>query len=197
MNVHQLARDSLKGLRDCFLQMWARLYHIRRSRGDSIALDARLDVRAGLFRAARHTIILAEGAEIESRCVLNVYNGEIRIGKGSGVGIGSILIGPIEIGSGAAVAQDCFISGANHRYDDVDRTIPSQGMKLAKVVIGDRVWIGARCVILPGVEIGSNSVVGAGSVVTRSIPARCVAVGNPARIVKRYDAATALWQRSQ
>ena len=49
------------------------------------------------------------------------------------------------------------------------------------------VWIGGGVVILPGVTIGRNSVIGAGSVVTRSIPANCVAVGNPCRVIKQID----------
>lgn len=54
------------------------------------------------------------------------------------------------------------------------------------VEIQDNVWIGGGVVILPGVTIGKNSVVGAGSVVTRSIPANCVAVGNPCRVIRRF-----------
>ena len=55
------------------------------------------------------------------------------------------------------------------------------------VRIEDGVWIGGGVVILPGVTIGRNSVIGAGSVVTRSIPANCVAVGNPCRVIKQID----------
>ena len=56
----------------------------------------------------------------------------------------------------------------------------------AQVTIEDHVWIGSRVTILPGVIIGHHSVVGAGSVVTRDIPANCLAVGNPARVVRRF-----------
>jgi acetyltransferase-like isoleucine patch superfamily enzyme len=52
------------------------------------------------------------------------------------------------------------------------------------VVIGDHVWIGSKAVILPGVRIGSHAVVGAGSIVTKDIPPRCVAAGNPARVLR-------------
>jgi acetyltransferase-like isoleucine patch superfamily enzyme len=53
------------------------------------------------------------------------------------------------------------------------------------VVIEDHVWIGTKAVILPGVHIGSRAVIGAGSIVTKDIPARCVAAGNPARVLRR------------
>jgi maltose O-acetyltransferase len=56
----------------------------------------------------------------------------------------------------------------------------------AQVIIEDHVWIGSRAIILPGVRIGHHSVVGAGSVVTRDIPANCLAVGVPARVVRRF-----------
>jgi acetyltransferase-like isoleucine patch superfamily enzyme len=56
----------------------------------------------------------------------------------------------------------------------------------AQVIIEDHVWIGSRVVILPGVSIGHHSVIGAGSVVTKDIPANCLAVGNPARVVRRF-----------
>jgi acetyltransferase-like isoleucine patch superfamily enzyme len=55
----------------------------------------------------------------------------------------------------------------------------------APVMIGDNVWIGAHTIILPGVRIGHNAAIGAGSVVTRDVPANCLAVGNPARVVRQ------------
>ena len=55
-----------------------------------------------------------------------------------------------------------------------------------EVTVGDNVWIGGSVTIVPGVHIGNNVVIGAGSVVTKDIPANCIAVGNPARIV-RYN----------
>jgi len=55
----------------------------------------------------------------------------------------------------------------------------------APVVIEDNVWIGSHTIILPGVSIGHNSAIGAGSVVTRDVPANCLAAGNPARVIRR------------
>jgi acetyltransferase-like isoleucine patch superfamily enzyme len=57
----------------------------------------------------------------------------------------------------------------------------------APVMIEDHVWIGSRVIILPGISIGHHSVIGAGSVVTRDIPANCLAVGNPARVVRQLS----------
>ena len=70
----------------------------------------------------------------------------------------------------------------NVRTANIDN--PKTTVQSAPVTIGDDVWIGANCIILKGVTIGARSVIGAGSVVTKSIPADCIAAGNPCRIVK-------------
>ena len=79
----------------------------------------------------------------------------------------------------------------NHKFSEYGTPIIEQGYPeatmLDSIYIECGAWIGANVVILPGVTIGSNSVVGAGSVVTRSVPPRVVVVGNPARIIKYLD----------
>ena len=71
-----------------------------------------------------------------------------------------------------------------HPMDYKVRRTSNEGTKLAPIVIEDDVWEGAHCIILKGVTIGTRSIIGAGSVVTKSIPADCVAVGNPCRVIK-------------
>jgi carbonic anhydrase/acetyltransferase-like protein (isoleucine patch superfamily) len=68
-----------------------------------------------------------------------------------------------------------------HTVEDHDKTPPSK-----PVIIADNVWLGHHVIVLPGVTIGEGAVVGAGSVVTKDIPARSVAVGNPARVVRTF-----------
>lgn len=68
--------------------------------------------------------------------------------------------------------------------DYVARRSSNEGTKSAPVVIEDDVWVGAHCIILKGVTIGARSIIGAGSVVTKSIPADCVAAGNPCKVIK-------------
>lgn len=71
-----------------------------------------------------------------------------------------------------------------HPMDYVVRRSSNEGTKSAPVVIEDDVWVGAHCIILKGVTIGARSIIGAGSVVTNSIPVDCVAAGNPCRVIK-------------
>lgn len=73
-----------------------------------------------------------------------------------------------------------------HPMDYVARRSSNEGTKSAPVVIEDDVWVGAHCIILKGVTIGARSIIGAGSVVTKNIPADCVAAGNPCRVIKKY-----------
>lgn len=61
------------------------------------------------------------------------------------------------------------------------------------VVIKDNVWIGESVIVMPGVTIGYGSIVGAHSVVTTSLPEKCMAVGSPARVIKRFDEETKQW----
>lgn len=74
-----------------------------------------------------------------------------------------------------------------HPIDFNVRRSSNKGTKSAPIVIEDDVWIGAHCIILKGVTIGARSIIGAGSIVTKSIPADCVAAVNPCRVIKKYN----------
>ena len=88
----------------------------------------------------------------------------------------------IEIGDDVLLAPNVIVCTAGH---PVDPALRAQGLEYAKPIkIGNGVWVGAGAIILPGVTIGDHSVIGAGAVVNRDIPANCVAVGNPARVIK-------------
>ena len=70
-----------------------------------------------------------------------------------------------------------------HPMDYMTRRTSNEGTKSAPIEIEDDVWVGAHSIILKGVTIGARSIIGAGSVVTKSIPADCVAAGNPCRVI--------------
>lgn len=113
---------------------------------------------------------------------------DISIGAGSGLsGTALCSVVGINIGKRVLCGADVLISDTNfHPIDEfprVDLPIPS-GDPSDAVAIEDDVFLGARCIILKGVRIGAGTVVGAGSVVSRSLPMGVVAAGNPARVIR-------------
>ena len=91
--------------------------------------------------------------------------------------------GGIEIGDGALIGHNTTIATLNHDFNPAKR----QNLTPSPVKIGKNVWIGSDCTILPGVTIGDGAIIGAGSVVTKSIPTNAIAVGNPARVIKKIE----------
>lgn len=88
----------------------------------------------------------------------------------------------VTFGDNVFIAPNCGFYTAGHPIDANDR---NKGLEYARPInIGNDVWIGADVSVLPGVTIGDNCVIGAGSVVTRNIPSNSVAVGNPCRVIK-------------
>ena len=92
-------------------------------------------------------------------------------------------IGSINIGRGSYIAPNVGLITANH-----DPADPSKHLAPKPIVIGEKCWIGINSVILPGVTLGSGTVVGAGSVVTKSfLEGNCIIAGNPATLLRRLD----------
>ncbi len=190
-----LARDVAKTLYLVGIQICTRLFYLERSSGSAISLSARLDVMPRARHHERHTLRVGRKSLIEASAVVCTWHGDVILGDGAHVGIGSIVIGPVRMGENSACGQHCFISGQSHRYEDLSVNFLRQGSEIALVVIGKDVWIGSNCVILPGVKIGDHAVIGAGSTVVEDIAPRTVAVGKPARIIKQYNSRTEQWQR--
>ena len=106
----------------------------------------------------------------------------------------------ITIGNNVLMASHIFISDNSHgcykgSENDSDPTIPptQREYATAPISIGDNSWIGEGVIIMPGVTIGMGCVIGAHSVVSKSIPDYCVAVGSPAKPIKKYDFETKKW----
>lgn len=85
------------------------------------------------------------------------------------------------------------IIGENHGHDLSIGNYCDQPLDVKEIKIGKNCWIGDHCIILPGVNIGDNSIVGAGSVVTKSIPSNSICVGNPAKPIKRWSEEKKKW----
>ena len=138
---------------------------------------------------------LGENSTIEDYSTINNGVGDVIIGNRTRIGISNILIGPVRIGNDISFAQHIVLSGLNHGYKDVTVSPSYQNVSTSEIVVEDDVWIGANCVVIAGVTIGKHSVIAAGSVVTKNIPPFSLAVGNPARVIKKYNFETKEWER--
>jgi acetyltransferase-like isoleucine patch superfamily enzyme len=117
-------------------------------------------------------------------------NARVRIGAGSFLNRNVMVASHslVEIGEHCMLANGCFVSDANHRFDDPHKPITWQGFESkGPTRIGDNCWLGIGVVVTSGVTIGERSVIGANSVVTRDIPSHSIAAGSPARVLRRIE----------
>lgn len=118
--------------------------------------------------------LIEKGAYLGDNIILKDF---ASVGPYCSIGPGS------EIGSYVMMGPECLIYTSNHKFNK-DK-LKYEGHTLENpVIIEDNVWLGARCIILPGVRIGKGSTIGAGSIVTKDIPPYSVAAGNPAKVIK-------------
>lgn len=112
------------------------------------------------------------------------YGYNIQIGENFYANMNCVILDEalVSFGNNVFIAPNCGFYTAGHPLNVEQR---NQGLEYARpITIGDNVWIGAQVCVLPGVSIGDNSVIGAGSVVTKSIPANVLAAGNPCRVIR-------------
>ena len=112
------------------------------------------------------------------------YGYNIEIGKNFYANHNLVILdgNKVEFGDNVFVAPNCAFYTAGHPLDYKER---NKGLEYAKPIkVGNNVWIGGNVTVLPGVSIGDNVVIGAGSVVTKDIPSNVIAVGNPCRVIK-------------
>ena len=118
----------------------------------------------------------------------NAYFGDgskLKIGNNSQIGINCIMDNDVIIGNDVTMGPDVIIYTSSHEYKELEIPINKQGEKEHRqVIIGNNVWIGARCIVLPGVTIGDNSIIGANTVVTKDVPANAVFCGSAGRVVR-------------
>jgi acetyltransferase-like isoleucine patch superfamily enzyme len=146
----------------------------------SVRLRGRVQVSGG------GELLLGEGVSLNGTVVpvelVTYSSGRIEIGSQTFINYGTSIAAraSVKIGSYCLLGHYTFVMDNNQhgiiRRWDLPQSEP--------VIIEDHVWIGSKTVILPGVHIGSHAVVGAGSVVTKNVPPRCVAAGNPARVIR-------------
>lgn len=121
---------------------------------------------------------------LNHRCSLATMgaNTSLIIGKNCGISSSSITaFKKIEIGDDVRIGANCVIMDADFHLDN-----PRSG-KPQPIRIGDRVWLGANVVVMKGVTIGNNSIIGMNSVITNDIPENSVAVGSPAKVIRKLN----------
>lgn len=108
----------------------------------------------------------------------------------------------VQIGNNVLFASKIYVSDCSHgsyagdEYDSSPDSIPHDRELFAKpVIIEDNVWLGEFVSVLPGVTIGKGTIVGANSVVSKSLPANVIAVGTPAKPIKKFNFETQIWER--
>ena len=144
----------------------------------NVTLKGRSVKEIGLF--------IGKGVSIRENSNIDSYMGYVRIDDYCALGHNCFIGGQggVSIGKYTMIGGKTYIISSNHKFDKNDIPYMMQGENVAEIKIGNNVWIGANCVILPGVQIGDNCVVGAGSVVTRSFESNQVIAGNPALPIK-------------
>jgi acetyltransferase-like isoleucine patch superfamily enzyme len=112
----------------------------------------------------------------------------VGIGDRCVIGRGSSIVGhySITIGDDVYTGPSVYITDQNHDWERLDQPIGRQAQPELPVRIGAGSWLGTGVVVLPGVTVGDHAVIGAGTVLSRDVPARSVVVGNPARVVQRW-----------
>lgn len=115
----------------------------------------------------RGSIVIGDGTQMTAACTLS-------------------SVESVTLGDRVLMARGVYIADHGHSFADPDRAVLEQGLdRIAPVTVGDGAWLGQNVFVGPGVSIGAGAVVGANSVVTSDVPARGVAVGAPARVVRR------------
>ena len=132
------------------------------------------EFRPGAYATSCSRISLGAGVVIRPGCMLFADDQE-----------GITIEDSVMLGAGVHIYVN------NHRFDEADVPIIHQGYYPSEpVVLRAGCWIGANAILLPGVEVGENAVVGAGSIVTRSVPPRVLVAGSPARMIRQLGAPT-------
>ncbi len=172
-----------------WVQWFVNPFYHKKGKGSKVCRRVRMDV------LPFNPFELGKNSTIEDFSVVNNGVGAVTIGNDTRIGLGNVLIGPVKVGSQVIFAQNVVLSGLNHGYEAIDTPIRLQKVTTTQIVIEDEVWIGANAVLTAGITVGKHSVIAGGSVVVKNVPPYCVVGGNPAKILKQYNADTKQWER--
>ncbi len=138
---------------------------------------------------------LGSNSTVEDFATINNGLGSVEIGNSVRVGIGSVVIGPVQIGDNVIIAQNAVLSAMNHGYELPNVPIREQACTFSQISVGEDSWIGANVVITAGIKIGKHAVIAAGSVVTKNVPDYTIVAGVPAKAIKQYNFEIGIWEK--
>ena len=179
-------------MRASLVELWRRVWFGFRFAGRNVRIhpSSYVSWRSVIRVNGGGSLTIGRNCEIHDFAMLMTYGGDIHIGDRCSVNPFTIVYGHggTRIGNGVRIAAHTVIVPANHVKGSDDVPVHRSGVTARGIAIEDDVWIAAGCRILDGVRIGRHAVIGAGSVVTTSIPAGAVAVGVPARVLPERSA---------
>ena len=168
-----------------------KLYYSLRFFGRDIIVDpsAFISRKSVLKTVGGGKIRIGKNCEIHDFAMVLTYGGDVYMGDYCSLNPFSILYGHggVNFGKGVRIAAHCTIIPANHNRGSENVPLYRSGISLKGISIGDNSWIVSGCRILDGVDIGNNVIIGAGSVVTKDIPAFSIAYGVPAKVPHKQN----------
>ncbi len=168
-----------------FRKFQSRINYIQlRLRGVRVHSTATINIKA-VFEPSGGQITIGARSYIDHGVILRALGGTIEIGEDCSINAYSILLGGgnMRIGNKTQIGPHTVIVPANHKFSNTSTPIKDQGLEQLGIIIEEDVWIGAGARILDGVTLGYGCVIGAGAVVTKSVPPRTVVGGVPAKSI--------------
>ena len=133
---------------------------------------------------------------------VDLFAGKVfRIGAGCDIGTRNRIVGNVVIEDHVLFGPDNYICSEDHNYQDISLPVMHQGTYAVhrngheELKIGEGSWVGTHAAIIGDVHIGTHCIVAANSVVTKDVPDYCVVAGIPAKIIKKYNAETGVWEK--
>lgn len=153
--------------------------------GDNVTLDENclIDGRG----SGEDGVVLEDGVIINRSCMILAKDGPVHIGRRTTVGSNSVIVSlsGVEIGEAVMLAGNCYLSAGSYNVDHSPAAIMDAGAySTGPIRVGDGAWLGTGAIVLDGVSIGSGAVVGAAALANKDVPANCITVGVPAKVVR-------------
>lgn len=199
ISLEKIMSIQMFGIRYLYHKLFTRFYYL----GWKVAFGKNVSIRRAQYIHIGNKVYLDNNVVLQlpgEHIKHGLEKPKLRIEDRVTVGLGTMISAAklVHIEKNVLIAQHCFIGDHNHAYEDIDVPIRDQGLKKVEpVIVKEGAWIGANVTISSGVTIGKNSVIGANSVVTKNIPDYSVAVGVPARVIKKYNPKTKNWEKTK